>query len=152
MVKKLSKEELTIALHKDLIACTEEEIRFAFSVLGFQLKEARFSENVGHKFEVHWKRSFIVRITTTPDNVLIFENEFVDFGDEKHNIAVGKSESLIETLVLFVDMFTQNLLQSAGYELKFEEATSPFSNLEEAREYLGILQKEARKLMKNFRN
>lgn len=147
MITKLTKDELIQALNKNLMECSENEIRFVFDVFNLTLKEGHFHDNFGLRFEIHFKRTFIVRVVTNSSKTLSFENEYVNFGEGAHGIAMGKVETLAETLVVFINMFTPNLLQHAEYNINFEEEHSLFENLEEAQDYLKTIQDEAQKII-----
>ena len=147
ILEKLSKEKLIEALHKPIMECSEEEIRFVFHIFGFNLKEACFNDDIGMNFEVHYKRVYIVRVVCTLSHLLSFENEYIDFGDKTHGISMGHTETLAETMVVFINMFTPNLLQSAGYQIKYDPANSLFESLEEAQDYLKTIQEEAQKII-----
>lgn len=149
MINKLTKKELADALRKNLTECSENEIRFAFHVFGLTLKECYFSGENGMSFEIHFRQSFIVRlIAAHKTGVLSFENEYIDFGEGTHGIAMGKIETLAETIVVFINMFGPNLLQSVGYNISFNEEMSLFNSVEEAEEYLIAAKDEAQKIIK----
>lgn len=146
---KLTKDELIKALHKELMECSVDEIRFVFHVFGFNLKEldSKGGGDTAIDFEIHYKRVYIVRVVVSTNNVLTFENEYVNFGNDTHGIVMGQAETLAETIVVFINMFMPNLLQSAGYEISFKEDMSLFDNLEEAQDYLQTIQDEAQKII-----
>lgn len=148
MIEKLTKEQLSKALHKNLLLCSENEIRFVFATFGLTIKEGHCNEEHGGlDFEVHFRRTYIARIKTTASGMLYLQNEYVNFGNDSHSLMFGTVESLAETLVVFINMFFPNLLQQAGYEVKYDPEQSLFESMEEAQDYIQAVQDEAQAII-----
>ena len=142
-ITKLSKNELKVVLHKNILECTESEIRTVFDIFDFQLKEFSTSGD-SVDFEIHFKRTYPMRITADKKKMECM-NEYVAFqtgadGGGCHGIVIGLPETLAEVLIFFINSFAPNILKSAGYRVSYDEVTSPYSSLEEAQEYMKLVQ------------
>ena len=61
---KLTKEQLQEALKKPILTCSEEEIRFALHIMGFDLKE--YHQDQGRvAFEIHFRRIYVIKMEVT---------------------------------------------------------------------------------------
>lgn len=150
-ITKLSKDELTVALHKNILDATEAEIRTVFDIFDFQLKEFYKSET-GVDFEIHFKRTYLMRIKADKSK-LSCSNEFVTFqtgqeGDKCHGLTLKLPATLAEVLVFFVNSFAPNILQSAGYSVNYDEENSPYASIKEAQEYMKLVQDVCESIVK----
>lgn len=154
-ITKLSKDELKVALHKSILDATESEIRTVFDIFDFQLKEfhklqACFAAWV--EFEIHFKRTYLMRIHADK-NKLECTNEYITFqngseGESCHGLAIPTPHTLAEVLVFFINSFAPNILRSAGYCVNYDAETSPYSSLEEAQEYMKLVQETCETIIK----
>ena len=150
-ITKLSKDELKATLHKNILDATESEIRTIFDIFDFQLKEFNKSEtNVD--FEIHFKRTYLMRIQADK-NKLECTNEYITFqngseGESCHGLAIPTPSTLAEVLIFFINSFAPNILKSAGYCVNYDAETSPYSSLEEAQEYMKLVQETCETIIK----
>lgn len=142
-ITKLSKDGLKATLHKNILDATESEIRTVFDIFDFQLKEFAKSEaNVD--FEIHFKRTYLMRIQADK-NKLECTNEYITFqngseGESCHGLAIPTPSTLAEVLVFFINSFAPNILKSAGYTVSYDKETSVYDSMEEAQEYMRLVQ------------
>lgn len=144
---KPTKEQLSAILNKNINDCSENDIRFIFDVFGFTLKEFEKSEN-STDFEIHFKRTYLMRVIAEC-GMLRFRNEYVNFqeGDGNTNgVSMGLPNTILEVVIIFIDMFTPNILKNAGYNLSYDPENSIFDSMEEAQEYMELIQTEGKKL------
>lgn len=142
-IKKFTKEEVKSILSNNILRCTEEETRAIFDIFDFQLKELVKSEaNVD--FEIHFKRTYLMRIQADK-NKLECTNEYITFqngseGESCHGLAIPTPSTLAEVLVFFINSFAPNILKSAGYTVSYDKETSVYDSMEEAQEYMRLVQ------------
>ena len=138
-MNKLPKEQFQVSLRKGILECTEEEIKFAFHLLNFDLKN--FRQEVGRvEFEVHFNRYYIIKITVLPDKT-IFSNEWIIFNDNTkvHHVQLDHPGNLLIMVInQMVNMFGPSLLAPLRYNPAFIEGWSVFENGEEAHAYYDI--------------
>lgn len=150
-ITKLSKDKLKATLHKNILDATESEIRTVFDIFNFQLKEFNKSEaNVD--FEIHFKRTYLMRIRADKGK-LECTNEYIAFqneseGESCHGLAIPTPHTLAEVLVFFINSFAHNILRSAGYCVNYDAENSPYSSLEEAQEYMRLVQETCETIVK----
>ncbi len=152
-ITKLTKEQLTAALHKSLADCTENEIRFIFNVFDFNLKEF-YKKDDEVDFEVHFKRNYLIRVVLQ-NPLLHFNNEYINFSSDScptHGVSIQCPGSTLEMIMTFINLFSPNVLKKAGYELNFDPEASIFDSIEEAQEYIELIQKEGHKERKEADN
>lgn len=142
-IKKFTKDEVKSILTKSILDCTKEEIRVVFDIFDFQLKEF-YKTASGIDFEIHFKRTYLMRIKAD-SNKLECSNEYVTFqngakGESCHGLAIPTPATLAEVLVFFINSFAPNILRSAGYCVNYDAETSPYGSLEEAQEYMKLVQ------------
>lgn len=148
---KLSKDELKATLHKNILDATESGIRTVFDIFDFQLKEFSKSEtNVD--FEIHFKRTYLMHIQADKGK-LECTNEYITFqngseGESCHGLAIPTPSTLAEVLIFFINSFAPNILKSAGYCVNYDAETSPYSSLEEAQEYMRLVQETCETIIK----
>lgn len=150
-ITKLSKDELTTALHKNILDATESEIRTVFDIFDFQLKEF-YRLEVGVDFEIHFKRTYLMRIHADK-NKLNCSNEYVTFqtsqdGDKCHGLAIKLPSTLAEVLVFFINSFASNILKSAGYTVSYDDENSVYDSMEEAQDYMRLVQDVCESIIK----
>lgn len=154
-IKKFTKEEVKPILSNNILRSTEEETRAIFAIFDFQLKEFIISEaNVD--FEIHFKRTYLMRIKADK-NKLECTNEYITFqngteGESCHGLAIPTPSTLAEVLVFFINSFAPNILRSAGYCVNYDAETSPYSSLEEAQEYMKLVQDVCETIIKKGNN
>lgn len=142
-IKKFTKEEVKSILSNNILRSTEEETRAIFAIFDFQLKEFIISKaNVD--FEIHFKRTYLMRIKADK-NKLECTNEYITFqngteGESCHGLAIPTPSTLAKVLVFFINSFAPNILRSAGYCVNYDAETSPYISLEEAQEYMKLVQ------------
>lgn len=144
---KPTKEQLAAILNKNINDCSENDIRFIFDVFGFTLKEFEKSEN-NTDFEIHFKRTYLMRVIAEC-GMLRFRNEYVNFqadDDSTNGISMGLPNTILEIVIIFIDMFTPNILKKAGYNLSYDPDNSIFDSMDEAQEYMELIQTEGKKL------
>lgn len=150
-IMKFTKDEVKFILSNSILRCTEEEIRAIFDIFDFQLKEFAKSEtNVD--FEIHFKRTYIMRIQADK-NKLECTNEYITFQtnseyDDCHGLTISTPATLAEVLVFFINSFAPNILKNAGYCVSYDAENSPYSSLEEAREYMRLVQETSETIIK----
>lgn len=142
-IKKFTKEEVKSILSNNILRCTEEETRTIFDIFDFQLKEFIISET-DVDFEIHFKRTYLMHIKANK-NKLECTNEYITFqngseGESCHGLAIPTPSTLAEVLVFFINSFAPNILRSAGYCVNYDAGTSPYISLEEAQEYMKLVQ------------
>lgn len=137
---KLTKEQFEAALKKPILSCEENEIRFAFHVMGFDLKEYR--QELGRiAFEIHYQRVFIIKVEVS-GGVVVFSNPWIVFNDreEVHHINMDEPQALILILNMFVTMFNEALLKPMEYKPAYIKEWSIFDDGAEAKEAWATLQ------------
>ena len=142
-IKKFTKEEVKSILSNNILRSTEEETRAIFAIFDFQLKEFIISEN-DVDFEIHFKRTYLMRIKADK-NKLECTNEYITFqngseGESCHGLVIPTPSTLAEVLVFFINSFAPNILKSAGYCVNYDEENSVYSSIEEAQEYMKLVQ------------
>lgn len=142
-IKKFTKEEVKSILSNSILKCTKEETRAIFNIFDFQLKEFIISET-DVDFEIHFKRTYLMCIQADK-NKLECTNEYITFqngseGESCHGLAIPTPSTLAEVLIFFINSFAPNILRSAGYCVNYDAETSPYSSLEEAQEYMRLVQ------------
>lgn len=150
---KLTKEQLTTALHKNMRDCTENEIRFIFSIFDFNLKEF-YQDGSLVDFEIHFKRNYLMRVVLQR-NLLHFSNEYINFSSENdstNGVSMQYPDTILDVVMLFINLFSPNVLKKAGYELSYNPETSIFDSIEEAQEYMELIQEEGREERKEADN
>ena len=150
---KLTKEQLTAALHKNMRDCTENEIRFIFSIFDFNLKEF-YQDGSLVDFEIHFKRNYLMRVVLQR-NLLHFSNEYINFSSENdstNGVSMPYPDTILDVVMLFINLFSPNVLKKAGYELSYNPETSIFDSIEEAQEYMELIQEEGREKRKEADN
>lgn len=154
-IKKFTKEEVKSILSNNILRCTEEETRAIFDIFDFQLKEFIISET-DVDFEIHFKRTYLMRIKADK-NKLECANEYITFqngseGESCHGLAIPTPSTLAEVLIFFINSFAPNILRSAGYCVNYDAETSPYSSLEEAQEYMKLVQDVCETIIKKGNN
>ena len=150
---KLTKEQLTAALHKNMRDFTENEIRFIFSIFDFNLKEF-YQDGSLVDFEIHFKRNYLMRVVLQR-NLLHFSNEYINFSSENdstNGVSMPYPDTILDVVMLFINLFSPNVLKKAGYELSYNPETSIFDSIEEAQEYMELIQEEGREERKEADN
>lgn len=137
-MEKLTREQLRAALNKRIIDCSEDELRFMFHVLYFDLKEF-YQETDRVRFEVHFKRAYVMRIEAG-NGPLSFNNEWIDFGEGSTGVSIGITYSVGEIITIFLNMFGDNILRHINYGLEYNDNWSIFDSQEEAQSFLEVLQ------------
>jgi len=150
-ITKLSKDELKTVLHKNILECTESDIRTVFDIFDFQLKEF-FKSDSNVDFEIHFKRTYLMRIQADK-NKLECTNEYITFqtgadGSSCHGLAIGLPATLAEVLIFFINSFAPNILRSAGYGVSYDAENSPYASLEEAQGYMKLVQETCETIIK----
>lgn len=139
-MKKLTKVEMKAAFSKSPDQLSKEELSFLFYIFSFQIKEYYSGKN-NISFEIHYERTFIVRVHYPIDKGLMsFNNEFVNFGEGCHGISMPRVKDSGELIKLFINMFYKTLLSEADYTAYYDEEESLFSSEEETTEYLQLAQ------------
>lgn len=154
-IKKFTKEEVKLILSNNILRCTKEETRAIFNIFDFQLKEFIISET-DVDFEIHFKRTYLMRIKADK-NKLECANEYITFqngseGESCHGLAIPTPSTLAEVLIFFINSFAPNILRSAGYCVNYDAETSPYSSLEEAQEYMKLVQDVCETIIKKGNN
>lgn len=152
-ITKLTVEQLKATLHKDMRDCTENEIRFIFSIFDLNLKEFR-KEGDLVDFEIHFKRNYLMRVVAKR-NLLHFSNEYINFSSENdstNGVSMPYPDTILDVVMLFINLFSPNVLKKAGYELSYNPETSTFDSIEEAQEYMELIQSEGQKERKEAGN
>lgn len=152
-ITKLTKEQLTAAIHKNMRDCTENEIRFIFNIFGLNLKEFCKEDSLVD-FEIHFKRNYLMRVIAQK-SMLHFYNEYINFsseGDNTNGVSMPYPDTILEVVILFINLFTPNVLKKAGYELSYDPETSIFDSIKEAQEYMELIQTEGQKERKEAEN
>lgn len=142
IITKLTKDDVRIALLKNILENTEAEIRTVFDIFDFQLKEFNKSNNRAD-FEVHFKRTYLIRIKADKSK-LECSNEYITFQNNDnsgcHGLAIPLPATLAEVLIFFINSFASNILKSAGYTVSYDEENSVYGSIEEAQEYMKLVQ------------
>lgn len=154
-ITKLSKDELATALHKNILDATESEVRTVFDIFDFQLKEFHKLQAccaTWVDFEIHFKRTYLMRIHADK-NKLDCSNEYVTFqtnqdSEKCHGLAIKLPSTLAEVLVFFINSFAPNILKSAGYCVNYDEENSVYGSMEEAQEYMRLVQDVCESIIK----
>lgn len=130
-MKTMTKEEIKDAFNKRPSELTKEELSELFGVFSFLIKEYNKSDQKV-LFEVHYRRTFIIRIEYPIEKgAMSFNNEFVDFGEETHGIATGRANNMSELINIIFNMFNDNLLAKVRHSIFFDEENSVYSSEEE---------------------
>lgn len=142
IITKLTKDDVRIALLKNILENTEAEIRTVFDIFDFQLKEFNKSNNCAD-FEVHFKRTYLIHIKADKSK-LECSNEYITFQNNDnsscHGLAIPLPATLAEVLMFFINSFASNILKSAGYTVSYDEENSVYGSIEEAQEYMKLVQ------------
>lgn len=144
-MKKFTKEQLADILHKNILQCDLDEVKFLFNIFALSIKEFSHIPGEAVDFEIHFKRVYIMRTQARKD-CFTFDNEYIDFHLEEtdadtHGITSPLPETMADVIVSFINIFTPNVLKNAGYEVSFDPRSSAFESLEEAQDYLVHVQK-----------
>ena len=134
-MEKLTKEQLQEALKKPILACSEEEVRFAFHIMGFDLKE--YHQELGRiAFEIHFRRLYIIKVEVA-GGIITFSNRWVIFNDKEqvHHLNFQEPDKFILILNLFINLFSKALLEPVGYQPAYIKDWSVFETGEEAKEF-----------------
>lgn len=146
IIQKISHTEFKEALEKSPLECSENELRFIFNALGFDLKEFK-QETSRVVFEVHFRRNYIVKVELV-SGLLVFSNRWIIFNDknetERHNINFQFNGSTIKILNLFLDMFGPCLLNPLQYMPAYIKGWSVCDSPKETKEYWDILSEVGR--------
>lgn len=138
MLKKLTKDQFKKVLAKKPLDCTENELRFVFNVLGFDLKE--FGHEDGRlTFEIHYRCEYLMKAEII-DGVLVFSNQW-RFNDEDEPYCSGRmfAGSLLDFIDTFFQTFGSSVIQPADYNPAWVEGWSAVDSVEEGREYWDVL-------------
>lgn len=132
----MTKEEIKEALAKKPSELSKEQLSEIFGIFCLNIKEYHVNERE-LRFEIHFRRTYLVRVSYPIGwGSMSFSNEFVNFTEGCHGIAVGKAKDTMELLIIFTNMFYKNLLIDAEYSPYYDEETSRYSSAEEATDYL----------------
>ncbi len=137
---KLTKEQLQAALRKPILGCTEDEIRFPYHIMGFDLKN--FQQEQGRvAFEIHYQRFYIIKVEVA-GGILTFSNQWVIFNEKEdvHHLSFEDPGKLIFILNYLISLFGKPLLEPAGYRPAFIKGHSICETPEEAKDYWMIIQ------------
>lgn len=150
-IKKFTKDEVKSILSNNILQCTEEETRAIFDIFDFQLKEFTKSKT-DVDFEIHFKRTYLMHIRADK-NKLECTNEYITFqngseGGSCHGLVIPTPFTLAKVLIFFINSFASNILKSAGYCVNYDEENSPYSSLEEAQEYMKLVQETCKTIIK----
>ena len=147
-MQKLSKEQMEVALRKHILNCTEDELRFVFHLLNFDLKEFR-QETARVTFEVHFTRFYVIKISVTPE-MTAFSNEWIVFNDDKnnHGLEVVTPPMFFNILNMMMNFFGEALLNPMAWKPTFIPGWSIFADGVEAKEYFDLFQKTADSIIK----
>lgn len=146
-MKKLSLTQFRKALKKSILGCSEEEVRFVFNIMGFDLKE--FSQETGRiNFEVHYRRYYIIKVEVI-EGVVLFSNPWVVFNDNKdaHHINFQFNGPLLDLLSMFLDLFGPSFLKPLNYQPAFIDGWSACAGPEEGKMYWDIISDMAKDAM-----
>lgn len=150
IITKLTKDDIRIALLKNILENTEAEIRTVFDIFDFQLKEFNKSNDFAD-FEIHFKRTYLIHIKADKSK-LECSNEYITFQDNDnsscHGLAIPLPATLAEVLMFFINSFASNILKSAGYTVSYDEENSVYSSIEEAQEYMKLVQDVCENIIK----
>lgn len=138
-MQKLTKSQFKAALKKNPLNCTENELRFIFNLLGFDLKEFRL-ETARVTFEIHFTRHYIMKAEIM-HGLLVFSNQWIVFddNDDPQHIKINFNRTLLDFITLFFNMFGRDLLEPIHYTASYTEGWSMVDSKEEGREYWEIL-------------
>lgn len=137
---KLTKKQFKTALKKPILSCEENEIRFVFHVLGFDLKEYR--QELGRiAFEIHYRRVFVIKIEVS-GGIVVFSNPWIVFNNKEdvHHVNMGDPQALALILSIFVAIFNEPLLIPMEYKPAYIKGWSVFDDVAEAKEAWATLQ------------
>lgn len=86
-------------------------------------------------------------------NKLECTNEYITFqngseGESCHGLAIPTPSTLAEVLIFFINSFAPNILRNAGYCVNYDAENSPYSSLEEAQEYMRLVQETCETIVK----
>ncbi len=149
-MQKLSKEQMEVALRKHILNCTEDELRFVYHLLNFDLKE--FKQEVGRiTYEIHFTRFYVIKVTVTND-LLVFSNEWIVFNDDKtkHSLECATPPMFFSVLNMMMNFFGQALLAPMNWKPTYIPGYSIFDNGEEAKGYFDLFQKTADSIIKEI--
>lgn len=138
-MEKLSLTKFRKALVKSPLACSENELRFIFNVMGFDLKEFR-QETARLCFEIHYHMHLIIKVEYM-EGVVFFSNPWVVFNDNKdaHHINFQFTGNIFELLSMFLDLFGPSFLKPLNYQPAFIEGWSACETPEEGKAYWDIM-------------
>ena len=148
-MQKLSKEQMEVALRKHILQCTEDEIRFVFHIVNFDLKE--FHQEVGRvQFEIHFTRFYVIKVTITQE-MLVFSNEWMVFNDQNSHAldAIATPPMLFMVMNRFIQTFAQ-ILQEMQWRPVYIDGYSVFEDGKTAKEYFELFQQTANKISKEI--
>ena len=127
----MTREDVKKMFYQTPVELTREQLSILFGIYSFQIKEYYRSEQKV-MFEIHFQRTFIINIEFPIEKGLMsLNNDFVNFGEDTHRIAMGRSAHTLDLLLLILGMFQDTLLAKARHHVYYREELSPFQNEEE---------------------
>lgn len=92
----------------------KEEIQAAFFLVGFSIKEYKKPESKTYlSFEVHYRRTYLVKLTFDETRSMRVSNEYVDFGESCHSMSFGGQDTLLDAMQVTTLLLAPKLLK--GY-------------------------------------
>lgn len=131
----MNKEEIKMALSKKPNELSKAQLLELFGIFCLNIKEYRIVREY-LTFEIHFRCIYLIRVVyPIKRGPMSFENEFIDFEEESDGVAMQRAQNTGELIRVFINMFYSTLLKDAGYEVRYNERTSWYNSLAEAKEY-----------------
>ena len=148
-IKKIEKKEFEKVLRSHILDCSENDLRFTFNAMGFDLKDFVKKDSLV-SFEIHHMRTFVVKVDVMP-TILIYENIWLHFDNQKdpNRIQLPEPPTLGELIISFVSIFGPSVLDKINYRPCYIDGWSATDTPEEGTEYWDMIHAISVQLHKN---
>jgi hypothetical protein len=127
---KLTIDQLKEILSQKPVRADESDIREVFSLLGFKLKEYnRAGLSHFQRYEVHYRRNYLVKVEVDVSRCLSLSNEFIDFGEGCKGVSFGGIDTVKELIQTVIVMVTK-IDRSYTGQVSFVEDESEYTKEE----------------------
>jgi hypothetical protein len=124
---KLTTTELIGILEQKPVLAHEMEIKEVFALLGFKLKEYyKAALSAFQSYEVHYRRTYLVKVQVDDSRCLSLSNEYIDFGEGCHGVSyggVGTVKELLQTVILMAQQLRSDYRGVAYFNEEESEYT-----------------------------
>jgi hypothetical protein len=127
---KLTTTELTGVLEQKPVLANEMEIKEVFGLLGLKVKEYhRAGLSAFQSYEVHHRRTYLVKVEVDDSPCLSLSNEYINFGEGCHGMSFGGVRTVKE-LLQSVILIAQKIDRDFNGTAYFNEEESEYTEAE----------------------